>query len=67
MGVLINVRLLALVAFSRDMLASCRHEFCFFAFSVTLDVALKPIEKAFTPYENRVFVQDTNAPPRTPC
>ena len=61
MVVLINVRLLAHVTVSRDMLASFCGDFCFLVVYVALDVVLKPMEKKsfFAPYEN--FVQDASA------
>lgn len=66
MVVLINVRLLAHVTVSRDMLASFCGDFCFLVVYVAQDVVLKPMGKKsfFAPYEN--FVQGASAPTRTP-
>ena len=68
MVVLINVRLLAHVTVSRDMLVSFCSDFCFLVVYVARDVVLKPLGKKsfFAPYENLVFVQDASAPTRTP-
>ena len=68
MVVLINVRLLAHVTVSRDMLASFCGDFCFLVVYVAQDLVLKPMGKKlfFAPYENLVFVQGASAPTRTP-
>ena len=70
--VLINVRLLAHVTVSRDMLASFCGDFCFLVVYVARDVVLKPMGKKIVLCTIRKFcprckcAQDASAPTGTP-
>ena len=68
MVVLINVRLLAYVTVSRDMLASFCSDFCFLVVYVARDIVLNPMGKNIILCTIRKFsfVQDASAPTPTP-